>query len=189
MSPYDEKLELCLSDALPSESCHIISTAQARLYHAPFRQCRWASTGLQGLLVFGKELESEGYWFRILYSSAKKVVWAHNIPKGMKYEKDKPFFHVFAGASRQYGFRFEDDDEADEFFDAVTKNLALLKPVTNKKKRSFLGSRRQTPVVISAPSQGSFVHLAHISLDEKGFVDASENVNPEWLRLFGQSGN
>ncbi|EPQ51863.1 PH domain-like protein [Gloeophyllum trabeum ATCC 11539] len=196
MSPRYQGLEHHLAAALPSASYEIICTVDGRLYHAAFASARkpaqWAPSGLQGMLVFGRDrCPDGGYWFRLIDPEVRtksKVVWAYSIQKGMKYEKDKPFFHSFAGASRQYGFRFDDDEEADVFFDTVTKTLAPPKPVTPKKRRSLLGARRASaPLVVSAPAQGSFTHLAHISIDEKGFLEASESVNPEWLLVLERS--
>ncbi|TFK53094.1 hypothetical protein OE88DRAFT_1806996 [Heliocybe sulcata] len=140
-----------------------ITTAQASIYHTPFYHTQWTSTGLRGLLVFSTDPASGSHSFRILSGPARKVVWTHTIPRGagMAYDRDKPFFHVFAGASRRYGFRFDDDQEADAFYRTVVESLGAPKPPTNanKKKRAFLT-----------------VRLARVPLDEKACVATSEYV-------------
>ena len=37
--------------------------------------------------------------------------------------------------------------------------------------------------MISAPSPGSFVHVAHVGLDAKGKVESTPNVEPGWTMI------
>lgn len=37
--------------------------------------------------------------------------------------------------------------------------------------------------MISAPSPGTFVHVAHVGLDEKGRIDATPNLEPGWTMI------
>ena len=105
-------------DYIPSD-CKVIAAVPARIYHSSFGASAddWASTGLRGMLVFGRNRitvypdrplgasESTGfeqnYWFRLIdLDSGKGIVWFHPIPAELDYHADKPFFHTFSGAVR-----------------------------------------------------------------------------------------
>ena len=92
----------------------LLAVAPARIYHSAFNASSdsWSSTGLRGMLVFGRDrtssrdrpldstLERE-YWFRLVdVDSGKGVVWHYPIPSDLDYHADKPFFHTFSGAVR-----------------------------------------------------------------------------------------
>lgn len=37
------------------------------------------------------------YWFRLIDTTGRGVIWIHQIPDNFQYQLDKPFFHVFPG--------------------------------------------------------------------------------------------
>ncbi|KAJ7594268.1 hypothetical protein C8J56DRAFT_1121616 [Mycena floridula] len=108
--------------------------ASAHLYHAEFgRSKNWKSTGLKGNLVFGTTCGSgiENLRFQLYDQSNERLLWRFEVPLELHYRLDRPFFHVFHGQSRMWGFSFEKDEEAAHFFHEVTLYLntnAKLKP-------------------------------------------------------------
>ncbi|KAJ3553507.1 hypothetical protein NP233_g12627 [Leucocoprinus birnbaumii] len=112
---------------------------------------QWIYSHLKGTLVFGRdklsdaetdktsveeivtlnqgEVEPSGeWWFQLVDDESDKVVWKFKLPltPGSKfiYELDRPFFHVFKGSSRKYGFLFDDDKESATFSNEVTNRTA-----------------------------------------------------------------
>lgn len=75
----------------------------------------------------GEKAEANGggreWWFQLVDDETDKVVWKFKLPlsPGYKfnYEFDRPFFHVFQGSSRKYGFLFADDRESEVFSSEV----------------------------------------------------------------------
>ena len=103
-------------DYIPPD-CKVLAVAPARIYHASFGAAadEWTSTGLRGMLVFGRNRITvypdrpigegasieQNYWFRLVdLDAGKGIVWYHPIPQSLDYEADKPFFHTFSGAVR-----------------------------------------------------------------------------------------
>nr|GAT48768.1 predicted protein [Mycena chlorophos] len=129
---------------LASGTYVVYAKLPARLYHAAFpsnardhardngHECQWVSTGLSGMLVFGKDTRTvpQTFWFRLLAGANTdasagagaagegRTIWLFRVPESapLEYRVDKPFFHVFSGSSRKFGFLFmgDDDREAEE---------------------------------------------------------------------------
>jgi hypothetical protein len=106
---------IALSD-LKQGTYRTYSVASARVYHAPFGAAHssWIYSQ-RGLLVFGRDRSTQGsdassvgqgssevakYWFRLVDAVSGRTVWKFNIPAGLDYKKDKPFFHIFPGKVR-----------------------------------------------------------------------------------------
>ncbi|KAJ7481715.1 hypothetical protein FB451DRAFT_1236930 [Mycena latifolia] len=182
----------------------VYAVIPARVYHAAFgsKQSEWISSGLNGSLMFGKDrgsVESQGYWFRLL-NDAGKTIWIFKIPEiGFEYRIDKPFFHVFRGCSRKFGFLFSDDSEAAGFGKKVIGRttarasaespLAMMAAELPRTIRSRLASSamgRLSPNIISAPMTNSFVHVAHVgSKQAANIVDADEG-EPSWTMVLAE---
>ncbi|OBZ66692.1 Wiskott-Aldrich syndrome 1 [Grifola frondosa] len=178
--------------------CKVYAKASARIYHASFGTDAWSYTGLQGVLVFGRDRTTvhadkklgvgqgtsieRNRWFRLVDTSpGKGVVWLHQIPDGFDYRSDKPFFHIFSGLSRMFGFRFDEDAEAEEFYKSIASHTQISSPRSRPRKLTFPSSlKRISPSMISAPTPGTFVHLSHVGVNEKGQIEASPNVAPGW---------
>lgn len=108
-----------------------------------------------------------------------------------------------------FGFRFEEDDEADAFLRCVRRRLAPQsklscqltdgQALTNcvaaiprseslrelPKKRRSLSVRRGhiPPTSISPPAPDSFVHVAQVRLNKEGMIETSGDVDPSWKTL------
>ncbi|KAI9056454.1 hypothetical protein FKP32DRAFT_1465244 [Trametes sanguinea] len=211
-----EDIKRQVSSYLPHDS-KVLALAPARIYHSAFnaRPDAWTFTGLRGMLVFGRNRTSvypdrplglgegtsfeQNYWFRLVdLDSGKGIVWFHQIPPNLDYHADKPFFHVFSGCSRMFGFRFDEDADAEHFLNRVTSRVQITAPRTPKSKTSLskpsspsipsTGTtaptpRRVSPSMISSPAPGTFMHVAHIGIDSEGCVDASPNVEPGWTMI------
>ncbi|KAF7329947.1 CRIB domain-containing protein [Mycena kentingensis (nom. inval.)] len=116
----------------------------ARLYHsakaAPeLKENEWVYSGLRGVLVFGRDGQGRGAEEDV--APAGRTIWMFKIPMeaaaaastngkggagGFEYTVDKPFFHVFTGASRKFGFLFVGEDadrEAAHFAGCVVGNV------------------------------------------------------------------
>ncbi|RDX42841.1 hypothetical protein OH76DRAFT_1257771 [Lentinus brumalis] len=203
----------------------LLAVAPARIYQAPFNASpdSWTFTGLRGMLVFGRNRVTvfpdrplgvgegtsieQNYWFRLIdVDSGKGIVWFHPIPSGLDYHSDKPFFHTFSGCSRMFGFRFDEDDDAEKFRRRVTRRIqisaprfskpratkpvsvtsppAALAPLTHAVSAAPAGAgRRVSPGMISAPTPGTFMHVAHVGLDAKGQIESTPNIEPGWTMI------
>ncbi|KAI0357780.1 hypothetical protein OH77DRAFT_1435541 [Trametes cingulata] len=204
---------------LPPDA-RVLSTASARIYHSEFgaRPDAWTYTGLRGMLVFGRNgtnlhpgrtvgvqqaSNDLNYWFRLVdIDSGKGIVWFHPLPHTLDYRADKPFFHVFSGYSRMFGFRFDEDVEAETFLRRVTSRIQVTaprmpKPRTASSRATPLGgaassptrsptTRRVSPSMISAPAPGTFVHVSHVGVDADGQVEASANLDPAWTMVLDE---
>ncbi|KAF9645492.1 hypothetical protein BDM02DRAFT_3189688 [Thelephora ganbajun] len=144
-----------------------------------------------GLRVRG----DDDLWFRLVeidpqQKKPAKVVWRQPVlPANSDYKMLVPFFHAFSGNSRMFGFRFEDDDEAYQFYETVmvrTKARPLVKPSSGPRSWSKTVRRRATitftPTInqITDPEPGSFQHKAHVGIDEKGNIVAEGEVDRKW---------
>ncbi|KAI0922926.1 hypothetical protein AcW1_002558 [Taiwanofungus camphoratus] len=183
----------------------VIAAAPARVYHASFgaRQDSWTYTGLQGMLVFGRDRVKvyadrklgtgpgtsfeHNYWFRLIDTTGRGVIWIHQIPDNFQYQLDKPFFHVFPGKTRMFGFRFDEDLDAEKFYRKITSRLQITVPSPQKIKKSMspTSSRKKqlTPSMISSPAPGTFVHVTHVGYSQDGNIEASDNVEPGWTLI------
>ncbi|KAF7319341.1 CRIB domain-containing protein [Mycena chlorophos] len=142
---------------LASGTYVVYAKLPARLYHAAFpsnardhnhardnghnHECQWASTGLSGTLVFGKDTRTvpQTFWFRLLAGANAdagasagsgvegRTIWLFRVPESapLEYRVDKPFFHVFNGSSRKFGFLLTggDDREAEELAIVVKESV------------------------------------------------------------------
>lgn len=186
---------------LPPQS-RVVAVASARIYHAPFkaRGDDWTYSGLRGLLIFGgirtplpserksgpkhKTTFVESYWLRLVdQDTGKGVTWMYHIPEGFDYRLDKPFFHYFMGKTRMFGFRFEDDAEAEKFYDKIASRIKSTVPLCRRKPLPPTPTNQLSTAMISPPAPGTFIHVAHMGIDEKGRIEASENVAPGWTMM------
>ncbi|KAH8097117.1 hypothetical protein BXZ70DRAFT_312664 [Cristinia sonorae] len=201
-SSVSTNLKESITSLLPTDA-KIIATASARVYHAPFGSGPegWTFSGLRGILVFGRDRTivhpdsklgigpgtslQQNYWFRLLdVDNAKGLVWMHQIPDHLDYRLDKPFFHVFAGKTRQFGFRFEEDVEANKFHRKVIARIPSATASARKTKLAEVASpKRLLSSMISRPAPGTFVHVSHVGVDENGVIEVSEDVEPGWSMM------
>ncbi|KAI0795506.1 hypothetical protein C8Q75DRAFT_454004 [Abortiporus biennis] len=192
---------------LPADA-KVFATIPAKVYHAPFggNAESWTYSGLHGTLVFGRDrvtlhpekktssgpggIIEQRYWFRLLdLSNGKGLVWMHQVPDRFEYRVDKPFFHVFEGKTRMFGFRFEEDIDAAKFLKKVTTHLPKPAPSSPfpKLKRSDTSTsslkKRILPSMISSPNPETFVHLAHVGFDRNGRIEVSDDIEPGWTMM------
>jgi len=221
LTPEDKRRILSV---LPTSTTHIFAMARGQIYHAPFNAAtssEWKPLDLRGAIIFGRdsrqqddspssqysedsfEAHDDDLWFRLVELEGKKgprVVWRQPVSVASSdYRMLVPFFHVFSGNSRMFGFRLEDDEEASRFYETVmirTKERPLIKP--NPLSRSWskniqrqrtttaksTGIRTFPPTKITNPEPGSFKHRAHLGLDERGHILAEGEVDKEWSVLF-----
>ncbi|TCD60370.1 hypothetical protein EIP91_010261 [Steccherinum ochraceum] len=194
-----------ITSLLPANA-KIIASASARVYHAPFGSQgeSWTFSGLQGVLVFGRDRNQvhpdkqlgvgpgtsieQNYWFRLLdVDNAKGLVWMHQIPYRLDYRLDKPFFHEFSGKTRQFGFRFDEDAEANKFYRKVISRIPNTTASSPKAKTAtatpFSASKRLLSSMISRPAHGTFVHVGHVGVDRKGSIEVTEDIEPGWTMM------
>jgi Wiskott-Aldrich syndrome protein len=202
-SDESDRYRVVLSE-LPPGTYKIYATASARVYHAHFggSQHDWTYTRLKGVLSFGKDrsargsldssigtasVDADGFWFRLVDETSGKVVWMIKVPKALNYQVDRPFFHIFPGRSRMFGFRFEDDDEAKMLSKEVIDRLGptgVNTRITKKSKSLPAQAAQLSTSMISTPK--AFVHVSHVGINEKGVVEASEGLDPVWATLVGE---
>jgi len=138
--------------------------------------------------------DDDDLWFRLVeidphQKKPAKVVWRQPVlPASSDYKMLVPFFHAFSGNSRMFGFRFEDDDEAYQFYETVmvrTRARPLVKPSSGPRSWSKSVRRRTmifSPAIdqITDPEPGSFQHKAHVGIDERGNMVAEGEVDRRW---------
>ncbi|KAJ6591187.1 hypothetical protein DFH09DRAFT_1306813 [Mycena vulgaris] len=182
----------------------VYAVIPARVYHAAFgsKQSQWIYSGLNGSLMFGKErgsMESQGYWFRLL-DGAGKTIWIFKIPEiSFEYLEDKPFFHIFRGCSRKFGFLFNDDNEAAGFAKKVIGRTMprhsaessltamaaeLPRSIRNRLASSAMG--RLSPAIISGPTANSFVHVAHVGAKKVAPMVEADEGEPSWTMVLAE---
>lgn len=202
-SEQSERYRVAFSE-LATDAYKIYATASARVYHANFgaSQLDWTYSHLKGVLVFGRDrsaagspvssvdhssLEADKFWFRLIDDISGKVVWMIKVPKALDYQVDRPFFHIFPGRSRMFGFRFEDDDEAVMLSKEVIDRIGpqAVKTRSAKKSKSLPAQPAHlSPSMISSPK--AFVHVAHVGINERGVVEATKGLDPVWASLVGE---
>ncbi|KAF9453318.1 hypothetical protein P691DRAFT_658805 [Macrolepiota fuliginosa MF-IS2] len=218
----------------------LYAIAGARVYHSTQltnNGSQWTYSHLKGTLAFGRDKRctapetatveqiiaqnrGEGeepngeWWFQLVDDEAGKVAWKFKIPlnSGAKfnYELDRPFFHVFQGSSRKYGFLFDDDKEAATFLSeqlcvrswiCMNGNMTLnlgptiakspksrsrsLSTKSNKKhKLREPSSPPPSTLTISSPAPDSFRHVAHIGFNHtSGALETSKNLDPSFREI------
>ncbi|KXN88435.1 hypothetical protein AN958_07341 [Leucoagaricus sp. SymC.cos] len=192
---------------------------------------QWIYSHLKGTLVFGRDRQStrsdsstvdeivassqgEGepngeWWFQLVDEEAGKIVWKFKLPlsRGSKfaYELDRPFFHVFQGSSRKYGFLFDDDKESVAFSAEVTSQTTAAvasvgkpskgrsrslsvrstkKPKSKEQVASSPPSVGISAAAISSPAPQSFKHVAHIGFNKNtGAIETSKNLGPAFREI------
>ncbi|KAJ7135457.1 hypothetical protein C8R43DRAFT_618791 [Mycena crocata] len=183
----------------------VYAVISARVYHAAFgsKQHEWIYSGLNGSLMFGKErgaIDVQTFWFRLL-DDAGKTIWIFKIPEiSFVFTIDKPFFHVFRGSSRKFGFLYMDDNEAAGFAKKVIGRtmkprqfenpLAAMAAELPRSIRSRLASSamgRLSPTIISAPTANSFVHVAHVGAGKGEPAAETDEVEPSWTMVLAES--
>ncbi|TBU63385.1 hypothetical protein BD310DRAFT_973511 [Dichomitus squalens] len=157
-------------DYIPPD-CKVIAVAPARIYHASFGAAsdEWTSTGLRGMLVFGRNRitaypdrpigSGEGtsfeqnYWFRLIdLNTGKGIVWFHPLPQELDYHADKPFFHTFSGASRMFGLRFDEDEDAEKFRKRITSRIQIIGTHPSHHVRALRSSPNPSSLPTRAPA-------------------------------------
>ncbi|TRM66897.1 hypothetical protein BD626DRAFT_545952 [Schizophyllum amplum] len=93
------------------------------------------------------------YSFRLADETGRPI-WTFKIPTGgFDYSLDRPFFHVFAGKSRRFGLRFDDDGLAEEFARIVRARTSITG--NRDRSRTFPGAARPFSRAFASASRGS----------------------------------
>lgn len=222
------------SSNLAAPSIHAIATARIYHTHLDSKHSNdWVYSRLKGTLTFGRNWSSSlhgsaginreslvvgesgsaaaatgkgMYWFTLADDMTGKTIWMFQVPvEGFMYEVDRPFFHVFNGRTRKYGFLFDDDDEASLFSrkvinetckDAYAKHNRRNRVSRNTSQRrsksltsrlshsQFRGLTSSTSKVttsylksISAPAPNSFRHISHVGVNAFGVFEISKDLD------------
>ncbi|KAF7324836.1 hypothetical protein MKEN_00525500 [Mycena kentingensis (nom. inval.)] len=163
----------------------------ARIYYAYPDPNKWSYAGLQGAIAFVKDPAKNAHWFRMVdLTGTRGVIWEHELYDGLQYQPDTAYLHSFPGDDCMIAFVFADEREGKSFWKKVTtrKENKTAKPASEKKKKSPSKGGKIDKSMISAPTTGSFKHVAHMGYDEQqGFT--SSGVDPSWTAFLGQLEN
>ncbi|THH21139.1 hypothetical protein EW146_g344 [Bondarzewia mesenterica] len=178
----DDKVKVKSSIAISSNK--IYTAALARIYFAHPDRNSWSYGGLQGAVVLAQDNTKNALFLRMVdLVGTRGVIWEHELYDGFEYFQEGPFFHSFAGDQCMIGLVFVDESEAKKFFKKVTNTLKkdveakTVKSGSTDKKSSNKPGSNIDKSRISRPTEGSFVHVAHMGYDaEKGFI--SSGVDP-----------
>lgn len=191
---------------LSAPSIHAI--ANARIYHTQLSAKKngangggstneeWIYSRLKGTLKFGQNWTSTStvdpyskkqgntgsqYYFALADDMTGRTIWMFQIPTTFLYEVERPFFHIFNGRTRKYGFLFEDDDEAALFsrkvINETCRDTALKRGRSVKPRGSPFRSRSLTASMISSPAPNSFRHVSHIGVSKGGAFEVSRTLD------------
>ncbi|KAE9406562.1 hypothetical protein BT96DRAFT_875535 [Gymnopus androsaceus JB14] len=106
------------------------------------------------------------YWFRLRDESSGRIVWMFQVPEDCVYRIDKPFFHVFNGKSRMWGFLFDNDQDGAAFGQVVQAHLPTsLNNSQQLKLYSSFGSSKRDPSVRSKKSTKSKISRTNTNLN------------------------
>ncbi|KAK0216935.1 hypothetical protein IW262DRAFT_1394409 [Armillaria fumosa] len=177
--------------AIPAPSNKIFYATLARVYYGYPQSNEWSYSGFQGALALTKNNSTGALAFRLVdMSGTRGVIWEHEFYDGLDYFADRAFFHSFPGDDSMIGFVFSNESEAKYFWKKVLKKKdekRTPKPEMEKKNRANKGGKVDK-FMISGPTSGSFVHVAHMGYDsESGFT--SKGVDPSWTAFLGQLEN
>jgi len=178
----------------------IIAVAGARVYHTKLQEKdhQWNYSRWKGILTLGRDLdtpeslaqgttEAEKHWFRLADVESGRTVWMFKFPENFEYELDRPFFHVFQGRTRRYGFLFNDDDEAALFGKKVMNQLyGTESPKKTHRKNRSSKSSSISRSLISSPAPDSFRHVAHVGVNSNGVFEASKSLDDSWKEMLTQ---
>ncbi|KAJ3997593.1 hypothetical protein F5050DRAFT_1569054 [Lentinula boryana] len=183
----DDKAKVKSAISVSPATNKIFCATLARVYYAYPDRNKWSYAGLQGALTLIRSNVTYSLSFNLVdLSGTRGVIWSHEFYQGLEgdYNTDRPWFHSFPGDECMVGFVFVDESEA--------KTLGKKKFIgTSKKSKSKSKSNSKSSSTnkidksqISAPTQGSFKHIAHMGYDaDKGFT--SRNVDSSWSDLLG----
>jgi len=192
-----------IASGLEQRPYTIIAVAGARVYHTKLQEKdhQWNYSRWKGTLTLGRDLdtpenlaqgtsEAEKHWFRLADVESGRTVWMFKFPENFEYELDRPFFHVFQGRTRRYGFLFNDDDEAALFGKKVMNQLygtESPKKTHRQKNRSSKSSINSiSRSMISSPAPDSFRHVAHVGVNANGLFEATKSLDPSWKEMLTQ---
>ncbi|KAJ7590879.1 actin regulatory protein [Mycena floridula] len=186
----DEKAKVKSAIPVSPASNKIFFATCARIYYAYPQPDEWSYAGLQGALAFVKDQSTNTLSFKLVdLDGTRGVIWEHELYEGFEYHADRAFFHSFAGDECMIGFVFSNESEAKSFWKKVLakKDSKSAKPASEKKKKAAKNGKINKSM-ISGPTSGSFVHVAHMGYDdEQGFT--SKGVDPSWTAFLGQLEN
>jgi len=192
-----------IASGLEQKPYTIIAVAGARVYHTKLQEKdhQWNYSRWKGMLTLGRDLdtpenlaqgtsEAEKHWFRLADIESGRTVWMFKFPENFEYELDRPFFHVFQGRTRRYGFLFNDDDEAALFGKKVMNQLygtESPKKTHRQKHRSSKSSISSiSRSMISSPAPDSFRHVAHVGVNANGVFEATKSLDTSWKEMLTQ---
>ncbi|KAH7922551.1 WH1-domain-containing protein, partial [Leucogyrophana mollusca] len=187
----DEKSKV--KSAIPPSGNKILTATAARIYYAHPQPNKWSYGGLEGALAFVRDTARDAFVLKLVdMMGTRGVIWEHELYDGFEYFQDRPFFHSFAGDECMIGFVFADEKDAKTFHKKVVSRKAekgyvhlSAKVASPEKKKKAAKGGKIDKSMISGPTSGSFVHVAHMGFDaEKGFT--STNVDPSWTAFLGQ---
>ncbi|EST06883.2 WH1/EVH1 [Kalmanozyma brasiliensis GHG001] len=179
-----------VKSAIPSSSNKIIMATVGRVYAAHPAPSQWSYAGVEGAIVFVRDLVKATFYFKVVdLKGTRGVIWEHEFYEGFQYNQDRTFFHSFEGDECLIGFSFADESEASDLFKKVNNRSKYAKSKSSSsssKKKKASSSGKIDKSMIGAPS--GFKHVAHMGFSaEHGF--SSENVDPTWQALLEQLGS
>ncbi|KAI0002471.1 hypothetical protein BJV74DRAFT_765469 [Russula compacta] len=166
----------------------ILAASLARIYFAYPDPNSWSYGGLQGALILIADRARGSHFFCLVdIAGTRGILWEHEIYSGFEYYQDRVFFHSFAGDECMIGIVFPAEGDAKNFHKQVSNRKEIkskAKADSAPKKKSIGKGGTIDKSLISAPTAGSFVHVAHMGYDpEKGFT--SSGVDPSWTAFLG----
>ncbi|KAJ3848951.1 hypothetical protein EV368DRAFT_48258 [Lentinula lateritia] len=191
-----------------SSSSRVLAQVTVKLYHAKFSgtEYDWQYFNQRGTVQFclnnceadaelstteeiaSPKLIEANYWFRLRDELSGKILWTFSIPGECIYHIEKPFFHIFNGRSRMWGFLFDRDEDGYVFGQSVQAHLPISATQDSQTKVSPEHKPRAPMMglstsIISLPQTNSFLHIGHIGLSRDGVIECSEGINPSWSKV------
>ncbi|KAJ4475012.1 hypothetical protein J3R30DRAFT_3224134, partial [Lentinula aciculospora] len=187
----DDKAKVKSAVPVSPATNKIFYATLARVYYAYPDSNKWAYAGLQGALTLTRSNVTSALFFNLVdLSGTRGIIWSHEFYQGFEteYNTDRPWFHSFPSDECMVGFVFVDESEARSLEKKIKeksgKKAKAAKSKKHKSSSTIKASGKIDKSLISAPTQGSFKHVAHMGYDaDKGFT--SRNVDPSWTTIVG----
>ncbi|XP_020558687.1 neural Wiskott-Aldrich syndrome protein-like [Oryzias latipes] len=115
--------------------CQLIKSTVAQVLQAssaPGEEQSWDQFD-SGVLCLLKEESASSYFLSLYCVKKAELLWEQDLRLTSEYTVSRPYFHTFLAGAQSFGFNFANDDEAEEFYLAVTEARGLR---TNQMRRN-----------------------------------------------------
>ncbi|XP_037540722.1 WASP actin nucleation promoting factor b [Nematolebias whitei] len=155
-------------EELLGRRCASMASAVAQLLMAlPHSPSVWKLQHT-GVVCFVKDNPQRSYFIRMFDLKSERLVWEQELYNQIVYNTPLLYFHTFAANDCQVGLNFTDQQEADDFYKAVTEKIDQRHNRQEKKHRppptSDRGSLPPLPPEKAPPGSPGTFHMTTVDI-------------------------